>query len=276
MSAVALFGSQPRGMGLALRAPLACGDAGIEQTIGVMRQLIDEALADPDFVNTAVRVVSSAPAHDEIGELEAIYSYVAQNVRFTKDPVTKEKLYPPQELLKIGAGDCDDISMLTAALLMAVGYPARLVTVAASGGAPGEFSHVYCEAEVPPGSGNWIPLDSARPDSAFGLAPAHYSRKRAWSLTDSSYSDLSGERTKLFGLGGYVGMGDWCDVACTIASEVPLFIAAGTGAQYAQSPSGAVSYNPKSTLGPGYSLGSSSSLMPLLLLGVVAFLVIPR
>jgi hypothetical protein len=291
LSAVFLRNQQAgHGVGLIGRAPLLSGDAGIEQTVQVMRQLVDEALADPDFVNQAVSIVSSAPAHDEIAEIKAIYSWVARNIRFVKDPVTKEKLYPPQQLLQIGAGDCDDISMLTAALLMAVGYPARLVTVAAQSDAPTEFSHVYAEAEVPPGSGNWLPVDSARPDSQFGLAPSRYFRKRAWSLTDSGYSDLSGQRTRLSGLSGYLGLGDdSCDGSTpvavnltplfqTVASQIPTYIAEAQGGAIQSTPTGTVSYTPPGYLTPaaGYGLQSSSSLsslLPLLLLGGLVFLV---
>lgn len=174
------------------RAPLLAGDQGTQQTIDVMRHLVDEASADQNFVNLAVKIVKTVPAYHDLSEVEALYNWVKHNIRFTKDPVTKEKLYPPQQLLKIKAGDCDDISMLLGAFLLALGYPARLITLAANPSQPTEFSHVYVEAEVPPGSGEWVPMDAARADSEFGVAPPTYFRKRAWSLTDNSYQDLSG------------------------------------------------------------------------------------
>src|SRR5271156_4639662 len=173
------------------RMPLSGGDGGTVQTIQVMRRLIDQALSDASFIRFAVDVVRTVPAHDETSEVAAIFGWVQQNIRYTKDPVTKEKLYPPQELLKIGAGDCDDTSMLLSALALALGYPARLITVSANPDSPNEFSHVYAEVECPPGSGQWIAVDTARPDSQFGLSPERYFRKRAWSLVDSSYQDLS-------------------------------------------------------------------------------------
>ena len=46
------------------------------------------------------------------------------------------------------AGDCDDFSMLTAALLEASGIPWEFVTVAADRDSPGRFSHVYVRALV--------------------------------------------------------------------------------------------------------------------------------
>lgn len=183
---------QPAPQLLGYRAPLLAGDAGTEQTIHLMRHLVDEALSDSNFVRKAIEIVRSAPAYDDFAEVQAIYNWVLANIRFTKDPVTKEKLYPPAELLKIRAGDCDDISMLIAALGMAVGYNARFITLSANSDSPNEFSHVYPELEVPPGSQNWVPMDAARVDSQFSVAPPVYFRKRAWSVADDSYQDLSG------------------------------------------------------------------------------------
>jgi len=171
--------------------PLLGGDSGVEQTINQMRALVDEALRDSSVNRLARDIVRSAPAFDDVAEANAIYEWVRRNIRFTKDPVNKETLYPPAELLKIRSGDCDDISMLTGTLLMAVGYPARLVTVAASPSAPDQFSHVYVEGEVPAGSGQWIPMDAARSDSQFGVAPPMVYRSKWWALGDSG-SGVSG------------------------------------------------------------------------------------
>jgi hypothetical protein len=197
------------------REPLLSGDAGVEQTINEMRGLVDEALRDPAIIRLATDIVRSAPAFDDLAEANALYEWVRRNIRFTKDPVNKEKLYPPAELLKIRAGDCDDISMLLGTLLMAVGYPARLMTVAAGGD---EFSHVYVEGNV---NGEWIAMDPARYDSQFGVAPPAFTRARWWSLTDAAQGDLSGMlgnypryHSHVSGIGAYgpvhrmSGMGD--------------------------------------------------------------------
>lgn len=177
---------------LGYKAALMSGEQGTAQTVDLMRQLVDQALTDPQFIRFVTDVVRSVPAYDEVSELQALYDWVQRNIRFTKDPVGKERLYPPTELLKIRAGDCDDISMLLGAMVLAVGYPARLATIAASPSQPSEFSHVYVEAECPPGSNNWIALDAARPDSQFGAEPPTYYRKRVWSLADDSYQDVAG------------------------------------------------------------------------------------
>lgn len=168
------------------RVSLMNGDSGVAQTIDQMRSLISEALTDPSILRTAKDIVRGVPAFDDYAEAQALYNWVRSNIRFTKDPVDKETLYPPTELLQIRSGDCDDISMLLGTLLMAVGYPARLMTVAANGD---DFSHVYVEGQV---NGQWIPMDPARSDSQFGVAPPSYTRARWWSLSDTSQGDLPG------------------------------------------------------------------------------------
>lgn len=285
------------------RVSLLNGERGTAQTIQLMRQLVDQALGDPGFVRQAIDIVRSVEAYDDFGEAEALYNWVKHNIRFTKDPVTKEKLYPPGELLKIRAGDCDDISMLLGAMLLAVGYPARLVTVSANPQAPAEFSHVYVEAEVPPGSGNWVPLDAARFDSSFGAAPPQYFRKRAWSLTDDSYQDLSGGRLR-GSLAGYArgmrGLGDdeidWGSVLQQGLTEVPAIMStAAGGSSSVATPQGTVQTAPAppnpfasfmTPYTPGYGIPPAgyttatvqasglSNLLPWLLLAVGAWVIL--
>jgi hypothetical protein len=249
---------------IAYRVPLLQGEPGTTQTIALMRQLVDQALADAQFVRLAIDIVRSVRPFDDLGELEALYVWVKRRIRFTKDPVTKEKLYPPQELLKIRAGDCDDIAMLLGALVLAVGYPARLITVSANPQSPSDFSHVYVEAEAPPGSGQWIALDAARMDAEFGIEPPSYFRKRAWSLTDDSFQDLAGGRMR-GSLGGYTSLGDPIDLNTLLqmgVTEIPAIIATSGGGsssfETAQGRGSTAPANPwdsfQSPYSPGYGI----------------------
>ena len=224
---------------LGYRAPLLDGERGTAQTVRLMRHLVDQAQADPEFVRFAVDLVRNVPAYDEYGEVSALFQWVQSAIRYTKDPFSKEKLYPPKELLKIRAGDCDDMSMLLGALALSLGYPARLITLGANPDSPNEFSHVYVEVEVPAGSGQWVALDAARPGSAFGLEPPGWFRKRAWSLTDDSYQDLKG-CTRLQGLSG-MGQIDWGSILTQSISETPQIIAAVQGQPTIRTAQGAVS-----------------------------------
>lgn len=300
-----LAGTSPT-PGLAYRAPLLSGEAGTKQTIAVMRKLVDLAVSDPNFVRFAIEIVRGVAPFDHLAEVQAVYQWVQRNIRYTMDPVTKEKLYSPQDLLKIRAGDCDDIAMLMGALVIALGFPARLVTIAANATDPGEFSHVYLETEVPPGSGQWLAMDAARPGAQFGIEPPVYYRKRAWSLTDNSFQDLNGcgcggrcgcgsRPRKLSGLAGVatIGLGqgdgiDWGSILSTSIQETPALIAAASGQPTKfQTPTSVVATGPYSSfetpLTPGYGvpqagygsnigLQTSGSILPWLAIG--AFLLI--
>jgi transglutaminase-like putative cysteine protease len=284
-----IFGQPRQPIALGYRAPLMNSVAGTAQTIKLMRQLVDQALTDSVFLRTTRDIVASVPAHDELGELEAIFNWTLSNIRFTKDPLTKETLFPPQELLKIRAGDCDDFSMLLAAMALSLGYPARLITVAANEGEPQEFSHVYAEVELPAGSGNWVPMDAARPGAQFGKSPEIYFRKRAWSLVDDSYQDLNGN-TRRRGLGSYGpvrGLGDdsidWGSIITQSIQQVPQDIAVAEGQPTAlKSPYGTVATGPYASFATAYtpgatipqagytaSLTSNSWFLPLVILGLI-------
>jgi hypothetical protein len=258
---VSTFAATRPQIGLGYRAPLLGGEPGTAQTIKVMRHLVDSALSDSSFVRLTRDVVRSVPAYDEAGELEAVFNFVSQHIRYTKDPLTKETLYPPQELLKIQAGDCDDISMLMSAMALALGYPARLITVAANDSDPNEFSHVYAEVELPVGSNNWIAMDAARPGAQFGVQPPVYFRKRAWSLIDNSYQDLNGA-TRMRGLGSYGpvrGLGDdvdWTAILTAGLQQIPQDIAVASGQSSAlRSPYGTVSTGPYASYATPYTPG---------------------
>lgn len=278
--------------GLGYRVPLLNGEQGTAQTIALMRQLVDQAVSDASFVRRAIDIVRGVAAFDEFGEVEALYAWVKRNIRYTKDPVTKEKLYPPQELLKVRAGDCDDISMLLGALLISIGYPARWITLSANAQHPEEFSHIYVEAEVPAGSSNWIPMDAARLDAEFGAEPPVYYRKRAWAITEDSYTDLNGAKRAmpkfLSGVVSVPGLGqdgiDWGAVLTQTIAEVPPIISAVQGQpSYGKGPYGSfqTGYTPGYGIPPaGYSSPApsgvfsdiSGNMWPWLALGAVVLL----
>ncbi|MGA7793430.1 MAG: transglutaminase-like domain-containing protein [Candidatus Acidiferrales bacterium] len=204
--------------------PLAHGDQGVEQTINVIRQLVDDAVKDPAVNVTAIQMVrGTGDQFSRDAKAQAIYAAVANRFQYVEDPVgpfgPKETLRPARVLLQIWAGDCDDASVLIASLLGTIGIPSRLVTIAADPSAPDEFSHIYPEAEVFPG--NWVAMDIARPGSAYGSAPQRYFRKRVWSLTDRAYQDLNGG-CRCSSLNGYAVLGDDSTVAQDIAALAPV------------------------------------------------------
>lgn len=244
--------------------PLLSGDVGTEQTIEIIRELVNDALKDPRIVRTARDMVRGVAEYDEMGELAAVFNGVRARVAYRKDPVGNETLSPAADILESGAGDCDDLNgVLLPSLLGALGYPTRLVTIAASPYSE-DFSHIYCKALV---QGQWIPLDAARPGTSFASAPFTNGRVRVWSLTDGSFEDFS----PASGLGGY-GMGDaqdvqnWINFAASTAQNV---VRAARGTPLPAASSGPV-YGYTNYAAAQQPAGAAQDMTPLIVIGVIA------
>lgn len=151
---VYLLDQQPR----VWRGRLSPGHAGTAQTLRLMRALVREGARDLRIRNTAVGVIRGAgvAAHDFLGELAALYGFVRDRVRFTRDPVGVELLQGAVVTLERGAGDCDDKATLLGALLEAVGHPAELRFRAIGVTPARQFQHVYVVARL---AGREIALD---------------------------------------------------------------------------------------------------------------------
>jgi hypothetical protein len=279
--------------------PLLSGDAGVAQTIGVMRQIVDDAVKDP-VVNAVaidlVRGVTDSFSRDQ--KAQAIYNAVAMRWLYVEDPVgpfgPKETVRPVRLLLQTFAGDCDDASILIASLMGTIGIPCRVVTIAADASSPREFSHIYPEAEIAPG--RYVAMDIARPGSAYGVPPARYFRKRVWDLASKNYADLAGmgggcscggrcSAAKPSRLNGYAVLGDdtttpfAIDVqaGASLASGIAQIVSASKGNptvpfNYPTGTSPYQSFLPGGAIPPaGYpSAGITAQASPTMLFGLVA------
>ncbi len=69
----------------------------------------------------------TCPAGDKTCAAVQLYRYVQQELGYLSDPVAREHIQSPETTLQIGAGDCEDLSILLASLLENVGVPTYLV-----------------------------------------------------------------------------------------------------------------------------------------------------
>lgn len=145
------------------------GAAGTRATLGNMVTLIRQAKLPPILPTIralAVMIVAAAaPPHKAYAaQAEAVQQWVQRNIRFVRDVRGMEMLTPPAYLIATRAGDCDDQSMLVAALLESIGLPTRLV----AGGPDAEtFVHVWAEVQI---GGQWCACETTEP-YAFGRRP---------------------------------------------------------------------------------------------------------
>jgi hypothetical protein len=63
------------------------------------------------------------------------------------------------------------------ALLMSLGYPVKIITIAADPHEPRRFSHVYMRVML---NGQWIGLDGTQPHAVPGWEPPRFFRRKEW------------------------------------------------------------------------------------------------
>jgi hypothetical protein len=145
------------------------GFGGTQETASRMCALIVEGAKDFYVRQKAIDILLAArvPAKDYLGEIRALFEWVRDRVRYTRDPFRVEVLHSARKLAELRAGDCDDKTILLGAMLESVGHPVRLVLTGPDPRRPRLFSHVYLEVSH---RGRWIPLDATMSKPA-GWAP---------------------------------------------------------------------------------------------------------
>jgi transglutaminase-like putative cysteine protease len=122
-----------------------------------MARLAQEGKTALPIRTLAVNLTRGLPQKHYVGEARACLEYCRDRIRYVKDIRGVETLHDPVTLLKTGAGDCDDKSILLASMLMSIGHRCRFVAVSL---APGQFSHVWVQVNI---RGKWIDLEPTEP-----------------------------------------------------------------------------------------------------------------
>lgn len=172
-------------------------DEQVARTMRRMGELATEDAANPIFQAFAARTFAGIDPSDKRAIVERAYDTVSGAIQFQNDEVSGAGLgdASPPDLVEfivrpvdmcgyidqgIAIGDCDDFSMLLAALLATQGIATKFCTVAADGRAPDQFSHVYCVAYI---DGERIPLDASHGHLVGGFGgevPNRYGKLQEW------------------------------------------------------------------------------------------------
>jgi transglutaminase-like putative cysteine protease len=142
------------------------GTAGVKTTLKLMCAIVKLYRATPLIRQWAGDVCRGVPNKFWRGEMEALYSWVQQNIRYFQDPRNVEWLQMPDKTLELGFGDCDDQSILLSAGLEAAGYATKFV---ACGPDHQNFEHVFVQAQIPD-TDHWLSMDTTEP-YGLGWAP---------------------------------------------------------------------------------------------------------
>lgn len=126
---------------------LSLGRAGNYETVKFMKRVAADRAGHPLVRSLATRIVQGLPSMAYLDEARAIGEWVWKNVRYVQDPAGIEQLKDPVLMIEEtmrgeGHGDCDDMALLTATLLGAIGhYPNFRVVRYHSDFGP--YNHIY-------------------------------------------------------------------------------------------------------------------------------------
>ena len=146
------------------------GEAGIIATLRIMRKVVRTWKKSTDLRDLALAHVKGCAQKDWACQINALTVFVRDRIRYVRDINGVETVMTPAETLRRGQGDCDDKSILLAAMLESIGHPARFVAV---GVHHHPYSHVYVETRM--GNG-WIGLETTEPWAPGRVVPNQTSR----------------------------------------------------------------------------------------------------
>jgi hypothetical protein len=151
---------------------------GLDEKAKILAKLVrgEEGYTHPVLIQAARQIAGdrsggtwSTPEKDWEREATAIYKFARKRVHYMRDPVDRDCFSTPLQTLFVGSGDCDDSSVLIAALGMAVGQRARFRVIRQKESP--SWDHIYVLLN-PEGDGKkWIAMDASVNASAGWEAP---------------------------------------------------------------------------------------------------------
>lgn len=180
------------------------GFEGTKRTLTQIQALIRDGAKDFFVRQKAIDILleKQVKPKDYLAEIKALFEWVQQHIRYTKDTVRVEVLHSAKRMLELRAGDCDDMTILLGAMLEAIGHPVRLVLSGPNLLRQDLFTHIYLEVFH---KGRWIPLDATMP-YPMGWAPRTPVKKV---IAIERRSNMMAEDMELHGIGAGEVVPDW-------------------------------------------------------------------
>lgn len=145
------------------------GAAGIRQTLKRMAKISKDYKTAPMIRELGLKLLRNIPEKQWRREAAQMLLYVQTTIRYTQDVQGVETLQTPIQTLRLGQGDCDDQSMLLAALLMTTGKPVKFVAI---GPEKGVYNHVLVQTRI---GGHWLWADPIMRGWPLGKGPKYKS-----------------------------------------------------------------------------------------------------
>ncbi len=143
-----------------------------QKALSEILRLIKEGREDPRIYEISREVISQSGTKFgyDIDELEALYQFVQARVRYVRDPYGRDTYQGAVDTLdKFTTGDCEDLAILLASMVLTVGYPVAIKLVSVEGEL---WDHIYPLAGVPPEEPTkWVAMDATLSYGRLGQEP---------------------------------------------------------------------------------------------------------
>lgn len=135
----------------------------VQGTVAHMNAILTKAKVCSCMKDLAMQITANMPLdaagfpnrRDKNELAGAIYNHLKREIAYVLDPYKVENIQTPKATLQLKQGDCDDMSLLSAALLQSIGIGTRFILAAPIGQTA--YSHIYLEYQD--NAGNWVPFD---------------------------------------------------------------------------------------------------------------------
>jgi hypothetical protein len=125
------------------------GWRGNLDTVAIMKKVAHQRKSHPLVRELALNILNheKIPSHDYASEAIAIGRFVQKKVRYVRDISGIEQLHDPVTMIEqirrgVSQGDCDDMSLLVATLLLSIGHRPKFRIVRYKG-LSGPYQHIY-------------------------------------------------------------------------------------------------------------------------------------
>lgn len=155
-----------------------------KERIDFLANLIEKGSQDPVIYETTRKILKSkgVKSYDRYGEIKTIGEFVRDNIDYRNHILCRDSFQDAKRTLELGAGDCDQVTVLTNSMLACVGIPIgmRIITTDPDK----NYHHIYALAGLRNSdalsgerSTRWIPIDATSKKAPIGWE-SDYAKKK--------------------------------------------------------------------------------------------------
>jgi len=141
----------------------------LDSSIRQLRDMVNLGMRNPVIVNLAKGLFANKPTNAD--KTLAIYSWMKRNIKYIPESPYTDVYQPPATTVTLGAGDCEDLFLLSASLAKLGNIPVKAKLISVDGSI---YQHIYPLLKV---NGRFVPMDMTVDNLPMGREVSYYQAK---------------------------------------------------------------------------------------------------